>query len=74
MAQVALDEKYRIVIDKKARDVAGLKKGDRLVVIPFKGGLILVAPQGRKYTGSLTGFGFGEERHEASRYLFRRKT
>lgn len=74
MAQVVLDEKYRIVLDKRVREVAGLKKGERLVVIPFKGGVIIVAPRGRHYTGSLTAFHFKEHRHEASRYIFRRKT
>jgi len=68
-----LDEKYRIVLDRKTREVAGLKKGARLVVIPFKGGVILVAPRGRKYAGSLAGFQFAEERHEASQFIFRRK-
>ena len=73
LLQVALDDKYRIVLDKKTRSVAGLKKGDRLVAIPFKGGVILVAPSNRKFAGSMPGFGFEEERHEASRFLFRRK-
>lgn len=74
MGEVALDEKYRIVLDRKTREIAGLKKGDRLVAIPFRGGVILVAPRGRKYAGSLTGFNFAEQLHEASRYIFRRKT
>lgn len=74
MGQVELDDKYRIVLDKKTRQVAGINKGDRLVAIPFKGGVILVAPGDRKFTAALTGFEFEEERHEASRFLFRRKT
>ena len=73
MAQVALDDKYRIVLDKKTREIAGLRKGDRLVAIPFTGGVILVSPRHGKFAGSLTSFGFSEQRHEASRYLFRRK-
>ena len=74
MGQVELDDKYRVVLDKKTRQVAGINKGDRLVAIPFKGGVILVAPGDRKFTAALTGFEFEEERHEASRFLFRRKT
>ena len=74
MGQVQLDDKYRVVLDKKTRQVAGINKGDRLVAIPFKGGVILVAPGDRKFTAALTGFEFEEERHEASRFLFRRKT
>ena len=61
------------MLDKKTRSVAGLKKGDRLVAIPFRGGVILVAPTNRKFAGSLSGFGFDEEAHEASRFLFRRR-
>ncbi len=73
MGEVALDDKYRVALDRRIREVAGIKKGDRLVAIPFKGGVVLVAASGRKFTGSLTGFGFAEERHEASRFIFRRK-
>ncbi|MGA2972503.1 MAG: AbrB family transcriptional regulator [Candidatus Bathyarchaeia archaeon] len=74
MGEVALDDKYRIVLDRRIRAVAGIKKGDRLVAIPFKGGVILVAPHGRRFAGSLRGLGFLEERHEASRFIFRRKS
>ena len=73
LGQVALDEKCRIVLDKKTRAVAGLKRGDRLTAIPFKGGVILVAPSKRRFEGSLTGFRYTEERHEASRFIFRRR-
>ena len=73
MGEVALDDKYRVVLDKKTRKVAGINKGDRLVAIPFKGGVILVAPRDSKFASSLTGFAFKEERHEASRFLFRRR-
>ena len=74
LGEVALDDKYRIVLDKKIREIAGISKRDRLVAIPFKGGVILIAPRGQKFAGSLTGFDFEEERHEASRFLFRRKS
>ena len=73
MGEVALDDKYRVVLDKRIREVAGISKGDRLVAVPFKGGVILVAPHGRKFVGSLTGFEFREGRHEGSRFIFRRK-
>ena len=74
MGEVALDDKCRVVLDKKTREVAGINKGDRLAAIPFKGGVILVALGDRKFTASLTGFEFKEERHEASRFIFRRKS
>ncbi len=73
LGEVALDDKYRVALDRKARAVAGIKKGDRLVAIAFKGGVILIAPRSRKFAGSLSGFEFVEERHEASRFIFRRK-
>ncbi len=73
MGKVSLDDRYRIVLDKRVREVAGINKGDRLVTIPFKGGVILVAPGDRKFASSLTGFNFKEERHEASRLMFRMK-
>lgn len=74
MGEVALDDKYRIVLDRKTRAVAGIKKGDRLVAIPFKGGVILVTPRDRRFASSLTGFEFDEKQHEASRFIFRRKS
>lgn len=74
MREVVLDDKYRVVLDKRTREIAAVKKGDRLAVIPFKGGVILVSARGRKFTGSLAGFGFNEERHEAAHFIFRRKS
>ena len=74
MGQLELDDKYRVVLGKKIRKVAGINKGDRLVAIPFRGGVILVAPGDHKFAAALTGFEFQEERHEASRFLFRRKS
>jgi len=73
LGKVSLDDKYRVVLDRKIREVAGINKRDKLVTIPFKGGVILVAPSGHKFQGSLTDFGFAEKRHEASRFIFRRK-
>jgi len=74
LGEVALDDKYRIVLDKKTREIAGINKRDRLVAVPFKGGVILLASRDRKFAGSLAGFDFEEERHEASRFLFRKKS
>jgi hypothetical protein len=73
LGEVLLDDKYRVLLDRRTREIAGINKRDRLVAIPFKGGVILVAPGARKFEGSLSGFGFAEERHEASRFIFRRK-
>jgi bifunctional DNA-binding transcriptional regulator/antitoxin component of YhaV-PrlF toxin-antitoxin module len=73
MGEVALDDKYRVLLDRKTREIAGINKRDKLVAIPFKGGVILVVPRGRKFRGSLAGFGFTEGQHEASRFIFRRQ-
>ncbi len=74
LGEVALDDKYRILLDRKTREIAGINKRDKLVAIAFKGGVILVAPWARKFQGCLAGFEFAEERHEASRFMFRRKS
>ena len=73
LGTVTLDDKYRVLLDRKTREIAGINKRDKLVTFPFKGGEILVAPSGHKFQGSLTDFGFAEKRHEASRFIFRRK-
>ena len=74
MGELAMDDKYRVVLDRKTRAVSGIKKGNRLVSIPFKGGVILVVPSDRRFAGSMTGFEFTEEQHEASRLLFRKRS
>ncbi len=74
MGDVALDDKYRVLLDMKTRKIAGINKRTKLVAIPFKGGIILVASMRRKFQGSLIGFRFAEEQHEASRFIFRRKS
>ena len=66
---VTVDSKYRVVLERKVRAVAGIVKGERLVAIPFHGGVILTSAAGKKFAGSLRGLGFREEDHEAGRYL-----
>jgi hypothetical protein len=72
MSVVIVDGKHRVILNRRVRNVAGLRKGDRLVAIPFRGGVILVNVTGKSFKGSLTGFRFREAEHEASRFLFRR--
>lgn len=72
MSVLSLDEKSRVVLDKKVREVSGMKKGSKLVAIPFKGGVTLVDVTGRSFVGSMNGFAFREEEHEASKFLFRK--
>lgn len=71
MGAIVIDEKNRVLLDLKVRKTAGLKRGDKLVAIPFRGGVILVNAR-EKFTGSLKGFSYDEERHEASKFLFKK--
>lgn len=73
MSVLKVDEKYRVVLDKDVREVAGLEKGDELLAIPFRGGVILASLKGKRFIGSLSGFHYDEVAHEASKYLFRGK-
>ena len=69
----SLDEKNRLLLDKKTRKVSGIQKGSKIVAIPFKGGVTLVDVTKKKFTGSLNGFKFEEDQHEASKFLFQKK-
>jgi len=68
-----VDEKNRVLLDKNVLKVTGFKKGDKLVAIPFKGGVTLVNVKNKSFVGSLTNFKFKEENHEGSNFLFRVK-
>jgi bifunctional DNA-binding transcriptional regulator/antitoxin component of YhaV-PrlF toxin-antitoxin module len=63
-----VDGKYRVGLGKKALAAAGLAKGGTVVVVPFRGGVILKAVGTRTFTDSLAGFDFREEEHEASKF------
>ncbi len=71
MSLLTLDQKNRVLLDRKVRETSGLRKGARLVAIPFKGGVILVDASRKSFVGSMRGFAFNEERHEASKFLFK---
>lgn len=64
-----VDNKYRVTLGKEVRSKAGIGKGDKLIVIPFRGGIVLVPVKGKSFKGCLDGFSFREEEHEATRYL-----
>jgi bifunctional DNA-binding transcriptional regulator/antitoxin component of YhaV-PrlF toxin-antitoxin module len=66
-----VDEKYRVSVGRDAVEESGIRRGERLVVIPFAGGIILEAEGPRKFTESLPGFAFDESRHEADAYVKR---
>ncbi|KXA96466.1 hypothetical protein AKJ37_05170 [candidate division MSBL1 archaeon SCGC-AAA259I09] len=69
MGTVKMDDKYRVLLSKDVRERAEIGKEDELVAIPFNKGVVLLSPD-ESYVGSLTGFGFSEGKHEASRFLF----
>ncbi len=52
MSALDVDEKNRILLDKRVREVTGFKKGDRLVAIPFKGGVMLVNVKNKSFVGN----------------------
>ena len=64
-----LDDKYRVSLGREVAQESGVKKGERLAVIPFHGGVILEAGGKTKFTESLPGFAFEESRHEADSYV-----
>ena len=70
MSVLSLDKKSRVVLDKKVREVSGMKKGSKVVAIAFKGGVTLVDVSGKIFVGNMSGFGYKEEEHEASKFLF----
>ena len=67
---LSLDEKSRVLLDKNIREVSGLKKGSKLVAIPFKGGVTFVDVTGKSFFGSRPRYAYDEEQHEASKFLF----
>ncbi len=71
MLTVIVDDKYRIVIPSEIRKIVGISKGDRVLVLPFAGGILLLNLKDKRFEGSLRGFKFVEEMHEASRALFK---
>jgi bifunctional DNA-binding transcriptional regulator/antitoxin component of YhaV-PrlF toxin-antitoxin module len=66
---VVVDSKYRVVLEKRVRAAAGIVKGERLVAVPFAGGVILASAAGKRFAGSLDNVRFREEDHEADRFL-----
>ncbi|MDV3243575.1 MAG: hypothetical protein LYZ66_00200 [Nitrososphaerales archaeon] len=66
-----IDEKHRVSIGREAIEESGVKKGERLLVIPVKGGIILETRGAKRFTESLSGFAFEESKREATGYLKR---
>ena len=66
---MVVDDEHRVHLTRELREKAGISKGDRLLAIPFSGGIILVALKGRKFAGYLKDFVYDEEAHEATKHL-----
>jgi len=66
---VVVDDKHRILLTREIREKAGISRGDRLLAIPFSGGVILVALKDKRFAGYLKDFIYDEEAHEATKYL-----
>jgi len=71
MSTTIVDNKYRIVIPSEIRKIVGINKGDKILVLPFAGGIFLLNLKDKRFEGSLKGFKFKEEMHEASKALFK---
>ncbi len=71
MAVLKVDDRYRVVLDKEVRGFLKVKPRDRVLAIPHSEGVLLVSLK-KKFETSLTGFGYKEGSHEASRFLFRK--
>ncbi|MHB1907617.1 MAG: hypothetical protein ACYCQJ_01950 [Nitrososphaerales archaeon] len=54
--------------------MSGIKKGSKIVAIPFKGEVTLVDVTKDKFSGSLNGFKFKEDQHEATKFLFTKRS
>ena len=71
MAVLRVDDRYRIVLDREVRVFLKIKPGDKVLAILSSEGVLLVSPKG-SFNKSLPGFGYREEDHEASRYMFKK--
>ena len=72
MAVLKVDDRYRVLLDKEVRKRLNVSPGDKVLAITYSEGVLITSLKGKKFKGSLTGFGYKEESHEASRYLFKK--
>ncbi len=72
MAILKIDDKYRILLNREARKFLKVQPGDRVLAIPYSGGVLIASLNDKKFKTSLPGFHYKEESHEASRYLFKK--
>jgi len=67
---ITIDDKNRIRIPKKQAKIAGIKPGDKVLIFATLNRVHVVPLKAKKFVGSLDGFDFKEEEHEATKYIF----
>ena len=67
-----VDDRYRVVLDKEVREFLKVEPGDKVLAIPSSEGVLMVPLKGKRFNSSLPGFGYKEQAHEASRFLFKK--
>lgn len=71
MAVLKVDDRYRIVLDREVREKLKIEPGDKVLALASTEGVLITNLKGRKFESLHPGFNYTEEKHEASRYLFR---
>ncbi len=72
LAVLKVDDRYRVLLDKEVRELLRIAPGDEVLAIPYSEGVLITSLKGKRFKTFLTGFRFREERHEASKYLFKK--
>jgi hypothetical protein len=65
-------DRYRVVLDRRVREFLKVKPRSKVLTIPFSEGVLIILLQGKNFNTSLPGFRYGEQAHEASRFLFKK--
>jgi hypothetical protein len=72
MAILRGDDRYRAVLDRKAREFLKVRPRSKVLTIPSSEGVLMILLQGKNFNTSLPGFRYREQAHEASRFLFKK--
>jgi len=67
LAVLKVDDRHRVLLDKEVRELLRIAPGDEVLAIPYSEGVLITSLKGKR-----PGFRFREERHEASKYLFKK--
>jgi hypothetical protein len=74
MAILGGDDRYRAVLGRKVREFLKVRPRSKVLIIPSSEGVLMILLQGKNFNTSLPGFRYREQAHEASRFLFKRRT